>query len=153
MCAAAGVCDQHVPAARAADDSAHVDARGGGGARHAAGRVAAALADAEVPLQSGGRVLPVDARYFDTSGSILNDTPPNAYIIFDSNSVAQLLPLLRLVRQLPPLSARVLLLRRRAVSRAPARAEPLQPLPHASHSRLNFPPFVPLSLFVFKLRM
>lgn len=63
MCVAAGVCDQHVPAARAADDSAHVDARGGGGARHAAGRVAAALADAEVPLQSGGRVLPVDARY------------------------------------------------------------------------------------------
>ena len=81
------MCDQHVPAARAAHDDPDVDARGGSGARRAAGRLAAAVAHAEVPLQPGGRVLPVAAR------------------------IAQLLPLLRLIRQLPSLTPRVLLLR------------------------------------------
>ena len=91
---AAGVCDQHVFAARAAHDNPDVDARGGGGAWRAAGRLAAAVADAEIPLQPGGRVLPVAAR------------------------VAQLLPLLRLLRQLPSLPPRVLLLRAWAMSAA-----------------------------------
>ena len=60
-------------------------------------------AQAEVPLQPGSRVLPVAAR------------------------IAQLLPLLRLVRQLSPLAPRVLLLRARAASAAclPLPSEPL----------------------------